>query len=103
MAVYRGERYSCSYNIFEGRKINYICEEHDIIITVLKYVLCSRLIANIFIGHIHRDQLSLYYSYPPTKNGSTFAPGTFNTPTLLITAILHHLEWTQWRIEILRC
>jgi hypothetical protein len=43
-------------------------------------------IANIFFGHLHRDTLSLYYSYPSTKNGSTFVPGTYNTSTPLVAA-----------------
>jgi sphingomyelin phosphodiesterase len=43
-------------------------------------------IANVFFGHNHRDQFSLYYSYPSTKNGSTFAPGTYNTSSPLMTA-----------------
>jgi hypothetical protein len=43
-------------------------------------------IANIFFGHNHRDQFSLYYSYPPSKNGSTFTAGTFNTSTPIMTA-----------------
>jgi sphingomyelin phosphodiesterase len=43
-------------------------------------------IANIFFGHNHRDQFSLYYSYPPDKNGAFFAPGAFNTSTPLMTA-----------------
>lgn len=43
-------------------------------------------IANIFFGHNHRDQFSLYYSYPSTKNGSTFTAGSFNTSSPLAVA-----------------
>jgi sphingomyelin phosphodiesterase len=43
-------------------------------------------IANVFFGHNHRDQFSLYYSYPSTKNGTTFTPGAYNTSTPLMTA-----------------
>ena len=43
-------------------------------------------IANIFFGHSRRDQFSLYYSYPPAKNGAIFAPGTFNTSIPIMTA-----------------
>lgn len=46
------------------------------------------VIANVFFGHNHRDQFYLYYSYPATKNGSTFTAGTYNTSSPLMTAWL---------------